>query len=75
MVTGTALIGCIAMSFGIQGWYFSGQKKVNWVIRLLVLAAGFCMMIPNDLLSVVGLVVLVGLFVLTKMQKKKTQPA
>ena len=75
MVTGTALVGCVAMSFAIQGWYFSGQKKVNWLIRLLVLAAGFCMMIPNDILSIVGLGVLVAMFFLTKMQNKKVQAA
>ena len=66
MVCGTALLGCVGMSCGMQGWYFSGQRKISMFARLIVIAAGFCMMIPNDLLSIVGLVILVGMAVIER---------
>ena len=66
MVCGTALLGCVGMSCGMQGWYFSGQRRISMLARLVVIAAGFCMMIPNDLLSIVGLAILVGMVVIER---------
>ena len=66
MVCGTALVGCIGMSCGMQGWYFSGQRKISMVMRVIVIGAGLCMMIPSNLLSVVGLAILVALAVIER---------
>jgi len=76
-VAGTALIGCIGMSCGMQGWFFSGQRRISMPVRLLIIAAGLCMMIPNDLLSVVGLAILIAAAVLEKARgsKMKAQAA
>nr|MBQ6241131.1 TRAP transporter fused permease subunit [Lachnospiraceae bacterium] len=63
MVCGTALVGCFGMSCGMQGWYFSKQRKIHWIFRIIIIAAGLCMMIPNDLLSIIGLAVLAGVAV------------
>ena len=75
MVVGTALVGCFAMSCGMQGWYFSGQRKSHFLIRILVIAAGLCMMIPNDTLSIVGLAILIALAVLESTKTKKLKAA
>jgi len=75
MVCGTALVGCIGMSCGMQGWYFSGQRKIPAVVRILVIGAGLCMMIPIDILSLVGLVILIGLAVIEMGKNKKAKAA
>lgn len=75
MVCGTALLGCVGMSCGMQGWYFSAQRKISMVSRLVVIAAGLCMMIPNDMLSMVGLVILVGMFVIERSRTAKMKGA
>ncbi len=75
MVAGTALVGCIGMSCGMQGWFFSGQRKISMVIRLVIIGAGLCMMIPNDILSIVGLVILVGIAVLERSRTAKLKAA
>ena len=62
LVVFTALVGCIGMSCGMQQWYFSGQTKISLVESLIVVAAGLCMMIPNNITSIVGLVILVGMY-------------
>lgn len=69
MVCGTAFIGCVGLSCGLQGWYFSGQRKIPAIMQILVIAMGLCMMIPNDLLSIVGIA---GLVVLAVFQKSKS---
>ena len=45
------------------------------VSRLVVIAAGLCMMIPNDMLSIVGLVILVGMFVIERSRTAKMKGA
>jgi TRAP-type uncharacterized transport system fused permease subunit len=75
LVCVTALLGCIGMSCGMQGWFFSGQRKISMVIRLVIIGAGLCMMIPNDILSIVGLVILVGIAVLERSRTAKLKAA
>lgn len=62
----TAIAGCIGMSCGMQGWYFSGHSVLPMWNRLVVIAAGFCMMIPSTILSFVGLAILVAMFLFNK---------
>ena len=71
MVCGTALVGCFGMSCGMQGWYFSGQRKISWLMRIIIIGAGLCMMIPSDLLSIVGLVILVLAAIFEKSRNAK----
>lgn len=75
MVCGTALIGCIGMSCGMQGWYFSGRQKLSALFRILVIGAGLCMMIPRDSLSIIGLVVLVVIAMFQRGQTAKRAAA
>ena len=70
-VCGTALIGCVGMSCGMQGWYFSGRRKISMLVRLAITAGGLCMMIASDLTSIVGLVVLVAVALFEKKKSAK----
>ena len=70
-VTTTALIGCMGMSCGMQGWYFSRQRKISMLTRLLVIAGGLLMMMPDDLTSLIGLVILVAMFVFERIRTSK----
>ncbi|MBQ5754452.1 MAG: TRAP transporter fused permease subunit [Oscillospiraceae bacterium] len=70
-VTITALIGCMGMSCGMQGWYFSRQRKVSFITRTAVIGAGLMMMIPNDITSVVGIVILAAMFVFERRRSAK----
>ena len=72
----TALIGCIGMSCGMQGWYFSGvQHKVPLWLRAILIGGGLLMMTPSDLMSIVGLVLLIGAYFLVKGGKAGRTPA
>ena len=74
-VTITALIGCMGMSCGVQGWYFSRQRKISLPTRLLVIAGGLLMMMPYDLTSLIGLVILVAMFVFERIRTSKLTAA
>jgi len=74
-VCGTALIGCIGMSCGMQGWYFSKQRKISMLTRIAIIAGGLCMMIASDLTSAIGIVVLVAVAVFEKRRTAKLSAA
>lgn len=71
----TALIGCAAMSCGLQGWYFSKRRKLTVALQILVIGLGLCMMLPNDITSLVGIVGLVLLAVFERTQNTKSHAA
>ena len=75
LVCVTALLGCIGMSCGMQGWYFSKGQRISMAERLIITAAGLCMMIPSTLLSIVGAAILVAMFFLSKVRYQKTTAA
>lgn len=54
-VCGTAIVGCAGLSCGLQGWFFSKQRKISVQSRVFVIAMGFCMMMPSDLFSIIGI--------------------
>ena len=74
-VCGTALIGCIGMSCGMQGWYFSKQRKISMLTRIAIIAGGLCMMIASDLTSAIGIVVLIGFAVIERRRTAKLTAA
>ena len=63
------------MSCGMQGWYFSGRRKISMPLRLIVIAGGLCMMIASDITSIVGLVILIGLAVFERGRTAKLSAA
>ena len=74
-VVSTALIGCVGMSCGMQGWYFSKQRKISMPLRLVIIAGGLCMMIASDITSIVGLVILIALAVYERSKTAKLAAA
>jgi len=74
-VCGTALIGCVGMSCGMQGWYFSKQRKISMPTRIAIIAGGLCMMIASDITSIIGLVILVGLALFERSRTAKISAA
>ena len=60
-MTITSLIGLFGVSTGLNGHLFT---KVNMVVRLVVIAGGICMMVPDTVTDIVGLVVIAAVVVL-----------
>ena len=63
------------MSCGLQGWFFSKQRKLSVVARAVVIAGGLLMMLPNDLTSIAGIAVLVAMAVIEMGRSKKASAA
>ena len=65
----TAIIGLIGIGGGFIG-YLNG--KLSMPLRLLSCAAGLCLVIPGSLTDVIGVVGVVAVFVITRMENRKT---
>lgn len=66
----TSLVGLFGVSTGLNGHLF---KKIPMVLRLVIIAAGICMMVPETVTDIVGLVaifVIVGFQYITGGKKK-----
>ena len=69
----SALIGLFGIAAGLNGFL---SKPLNIVFRIMLIAAGVCMMIPGTLTDVIGLAVVAAIVVIQKLTSKKTpQPA
>ena len=68
MITITALMGILGIAAALNGHLFT---KIPVVLRLLLAAAGICMMIPETTTDVIGLMVLVGVVVYQYLRSKK----
>lgn len=64
----TAFLGMIAISAGIIGYWY---RSINWIERLIVIAAGLAMVYPESLSDIIGLVVFGGMFLLQLATKNK----
>ncbi|MBM7610679.1 TRAP transporter 4TM/12TM fusion protein [Lysinibacillus composti] len=64
----TAFMGMIAISAGIIGYWY---RSINWIERLVVIAAGLAMVYPESLSDIIGLVVFGGMFLLQLATKDK----
>ena len=68
----TSLAGLFGVSAGLNGHLF---KKIPMVLRVAIIAAGICMMIPEVYSDIIGLVVVGGIFVLQYFMMKKQRVA
>jgi len=68
MIVISALLGIYSVAAGLGGYL---EDDLNPVLRLALVAGGLCMLIPGTLTDIIGLVVLVGVIALQRMQKKK----
>ncbi len=64
----TSIIGIYAISSGMEG--FMHHHEPIWQ-RILLIGAGLCMVIPEPITDVIGLVVIAGIFVLQNFIEKK----
>ncbi|MFJ8236596.1 TRAP transporter permease [Ureibacillus sp. NPDC094379] len=64
----TAFMGMIAISAGIIGYWY---RPINWIERLIVIAAGLAMVYPESLSDIIGLAVFGGMFLLQLATKNK----
>ena len=74
-VCGTALVGCAGLSCGLQGWFFSRQRKISAISRLIIITMGFCMVLPSDIMSIVGIIGLAAMAVFESTRSKKLSAA
>ena len=68
----TALLGLFGVATALNGYFYC---KVPAVLRIVLLGAGLCMMIPGLLTDVIGLVVLVAVVVYQYTHGKKINAA
>ena len=66
----TSLVGLFAVAAGLNGYLF---RKIPVVLRLVLIVAGICMMVPETISDIVGIVavVLIVLFLLKSTRNAK----
>lgn len=68
----TSLMGLFGVSAGLNGTLY---KKIPMVLRLVLIAGGICMMVPEQISDVVGLVLIAGIFVFQYFTGKRQNTA
>ncbi|MCI8677345.1 MAG: TRAP transporter fused permease subunit [Lawsonibacter sp.] len=69
LIVVTSLIGLFGIATALNGFLY---RPINPLFRVLMAAGGLCMMIPDHISDVVGLVVVGGVIVFQRMGAKKT---
>ena len=64
----TAIMGMLAIGAGVIGFWY---RRVNWIERLILIAAGLAMIYPESLSDTIGLIVFGAMFVFQLMTKNK----
>ena len=55
IIAATAIGGLFGVAAGLNGHLFA---KINWIFRILLIGGGLCMMIPETLSDIIGIVVI-----------------
>lgn len=63
----TAFIGIVAISAGMEGYF---KTKLSWYERLVILASGLCLITPDGLTDIIGIILFV-LVVIYQLLKDK----
>jgi len=69
-IVATSLIGLFGLSAAMNGHLF---VKINPIFRILLIAAGLCMMAPDTLTDIVGIAVIVLIVVVQFFMRKRSQ--
>ncbi|MFC7686123.1 TRAP transporter permease [Ureibacillus sp. GCM10028918] len=64
----TAMMGMIAIGAGVIGYWY---RPINWLERLIVIAAGLAMIYPESISDFAGLIVFGIMFILQLLSKDK----
>ncbi|MER2119929.1 MAG: TRAP transporter permease [Solibacillus sp.] len=66
----TAMMGMIAIGAGVIGYWY---RPINWIERIILIAAGVAMIYPESLSDTIGLIVFAIMFVIQWMTKNKVK--
>lgn len=67
-ISATAIVGLFGLAAGLNGFLY---KKINPLFRVLLIAGGLCMMIPEIYTDIVGLAVVIGIVVYQRLTRNK----
>jgi TRAP-type uncharacterized transport system fused permease subunit len=67
----TAFTGMIAISAGVIGFW---MRKLHWIERIAALAAGLCLIYPENITDMIGLVLFAILLALQYFYKRGQMP-
>jgi TRAP-type uncharacterized transport system fused permease subunit len=70
LMIGLGLLGCYSISAGIEGFL---KHKLNPIFRGILLLAGFAMVYPETMSSIIGLSAFAVIYVLQAAQSKKAK--
>ncbi len=62
---GMAILGVVMMACSFEGWIIGVDRRMHWAARVVGLCAGFAMLAPETISSLIGLAVAVGLVLIT----------
>ena len=65
----TSLLGIFALSAGFEGYVL---RPASWVERILLVAAGFVLIIPETITDIIGIVLITGIIIYQLRTKKKS---
>ena len=66
----TAMMGMIAIGAGVIGYWY---RPINWIERIILIAAGVAMIYPESLSDTIGLIVFAIMFVIQWMTRNKVK--
>ena len=69
LIVVTSLIGLFGIAAALNGFLY---RSINPLFRVLMVAGGLCMMVPDHVTDVIGLVVVGCIVVFQRMRAKKT---
>ena len=64
----TAMMGMIAIGAGVIGYWY---RPINWIERIILVAAGVAMIYPESLSDTIGLIVFAVMFVIQYITRNK----
>ncbi len=67
----TAFAGIVAISAGMEGYF---RTKMAWYERIIILAAGLCLITPDTMTDIIGLVVFALVIVYQCIKARHMQP-
>ena len=68
MIVITSLIGIFGVAAGLSGFIY---KKMNPIMRILIVVGGITLLIPGTMTDVIGLVIVVGVILVQRIGSKK----
>lgn len=70
----TSILGVFAFVCGIQGYW--GRRMDNWILRIIMIAAGCLMIIPGLITDIIGIVAATAVFFINRaIEKRPAAPA